>query len=841
MKDIDNKVKNKWSWKWAGEVLSRDVPKVGPVTYTLGECLVKIDVAGVAFCKWCEDKVAYGGNGKKHLVAHCNTDKHVQRLRVRCTNYSLGGTFAGAQKDKTKDSETGGKSSLFSIFSMKKPSIAPTEKKVVASGSTVLPPDHDTAKPAEPLIPLADRTANLEALFLSVASEHSLPLSVIPVLVDLAKECSRDPAALAGVSISKTSASYKLKHGVAKTMTEEIVSKLKSVPFSLNVDESTSGHGKKVLAMMASFFDSDEGKVVVHHLASVELVVVTSKSVFGAIVKVIEDFSLPWSNLISVLLNVMRGCKSGVEVLLKEKAPHLIDIDGDSCHHIHNVAKTFCKPFEWWIERLFTDLHLDFKYCTEYKELMRELCRLGNVNFTVPQRFVSHRWLSAYDQALETARLLEVYTLFYSAFLPLHLRSTYTEVINNIIQKMESKMARRRARAIISKLRAKSMTDDGKARKERIVSRLFENQGKTLAILHLYITVLNLLKQFVLKFQRKEPLIHSLHMEQEKLVRNFLCCFIKAETLAGRSASGLSRLINRLEEQAIEAKDMYKGPVVDRILEGESLSSSQKEEFLSQVKTAFLTAGHTLLNKLPLTNETLRNLSALDGDLRQHHHMKKCMEGLIKTFHHIFTDKEIEDVNVELLGFTCDETLPELNGGRVDEWWEARTSYPCLQKLAKAALSSFHGPQVESAFNLMKDTLGSKAGSLDVSVLSSYQTVKYFIKAKESSAVKLFPRTSILHTPVNPAIVKNIRTSAGSYKSELKQKRAQLSVEFCALSLSRSHASLQTAAAARRVREKNVVLSFTKHQRMALKRKPADKSQKPSSSSNQKGAKKRRL
>ena len=88
VKDIDNKVKNKWSWKWAGEVLSRDVPKVGPVTYTLGECLVKIDVAGVAFCKWCEDKVAYGGNGKKHLVAHCNTDKHVQRLRVRCTSSS---------------------------------------------------------------------------------------------------------------------------------------------------------------------------------------------------------------------------------------------------------------------------------------------------------------------------------------------------------------------------------------------------------------------------------------------------------------------------------------------------------------------------------------------------------------------------------------------------------------------------------------------------------------------------------------------------------------------------------------------------------------------------------
>ena len=31
VKDIDKKVKNKWSWKWMEEVISLDVPKVGPV------------------------------------------------------------------------------------------------------------------------------------------------------------------------------------------------------------------------------------------------------------------------------------------------------------------------------------------------------------------------------------------------------------------------------------------------------------------------------------------------------------------------------------------------------------------------------------------------------------------------------------------------------------------------------------------------------------------------------------------------------------------------------------------------------------------------------------------
>ena len=37
--------------------------------------------------------------------------------------------------------------------------------------------------------------------------------------------------------------------------------------------------------------------------------------------------------------SVMRGSKNGFEVKLHENmASHLIDIDGDVCHHIHNVS-----------------------------------------------------------------------------------------------------------------------------------------------------------------------------------------------------------------------------------------------------------------------------------------------------------------------------------------------------------------------------------------------------------------------------------------------------------------------------------------------------------------------
>lgn len=38
--------------------------------------------------------------------------------------------------------------------------------------------------------------------------------------------------------------------------------------------------------------------------------------------------------------------KSGLEIELREKAPHLLDIDGGVCHHIHNTVKKFWAPFK---------------------------------------------------------------------------------------------------------------------------------------------------------------------------------------------------------------------------------------------------------------------------------------------------------------------------------------------------------------------------------------------------------------------------------------------------------------------------------------------------------------
>ena len=37
--------------------------------------------------------------------------------------------------------------------------------------------------------------------------------------------------------------------------------------------------------------------------------------------------------------NYMRGKIAGFESLLRKEAPHLLDIDCDTCHHVHNASK----------------------------------------------------------------------------------------------------------------------------------------------------------------------------------------------------------------------------------------------------------------------------------------------------------------------------------------------------------------------------------------------------------------------------------------------------------------------------------------------------------------------
>ncbi|GFR78886.1 hypothetical protein ElyMa_004006600 [Elysia marginata] len=233
VKEVDKDCKNKFKFQWLEEEVH---VKLGALNYKvkIGDSIVKINVSGKASCEWCHSLLTYKGKGLSTLKEHLKTDSHVAQLKTRQSNYGLG-SFVQSASQANKN--------IFPIF------------KTFSKPQTVVPTQEQQPSPPAkgkpvPVVPLADRVASMEAMILAVMAENAIPLTLAPVIVDLAKACSNDPQALSGLKLSASSAAYKIRFGLAKTTTDILAADLQKTPFSLNIDEATSSNTKKVLSIL---------------------------------------------------------------------------------------------------------------------------------------------------------------------------------------------------------------------------------------------------------------------------------------------------------------------------------------------------------------------------------------------------------------------------------------------------------------------------------------------------------------------------------------------------------------------------------------------------------------
>ncbi|XP_069128861.1 uncharacterized protein [Argopecten irradians] len=131
---------------------------------------------------------------------------------------------------------------------------------------------------------------------------------------------------------------------------------------------------------------------LLEYLFSASLVKVDSQAIFDEVDKFFTKHEIPWENLMSILMdscNVMRGSKTGFETRVREsRAGHLLDIDGDSCHHIHNASKYFCRQFDRHVEGLHTTIFNDFKWSVDLRDMLKEICLILNIKYTMPDNMV---------------------------------------------------------------------------------------------------------------------------------------------------------------------------------------------------------------------------------------------------------------------------------------------------------------------------------------------------------------------------------------------------------------------------------------------------------------------
>ena len=196
--------------------------------------------------------------------------------------------------------------------------------------------------------------------------------------------------------------------------------------------------------------------------------------------------------------SVMRDSKNGFEIKLRESvAPALIDMDGDSCHHIHNACKKFTKIFDKYLEQLYQDICNDFKWSEDIRVILENICECLSVTYRRPEMFVATRWLSVYGVTLSIIYMFDLYAIFYFSFLRKEDKRLYKSMLNTIYSHKLSDEVETHIGAHQNELKWKKLKKAGKERKDRIVQKVIADEKKTRLYMSIYSSALQVMRKYV--------------------------------------------------------------------------------------------------------------------------------------------------------------------------------------------------------------------------------------------------------------------------------------------------------------------------------------------------------
>ena len=629
-----------------------------------------------------------------------------------------------------------------------------------------------------------------------------------PKLIDLCQAASYDTKALHAISISRQVASYKMTYGVAKTLHDRMIKAMKREFFSLNIDESKANNESKFLTFLASYYCESQKRIVIVHLASVCLSRLDSKALYFEVVNVFKKYNLDWGKLCSILLDscsTMRGLKAGLEVRIRDGnadgtpavAKHLLNIGGDTCHHFHNIVKRICKPFDRFIEKLFNNIHLHFKNYPDQRGQLKKICKELGIHFVLPERFLDHRWLSVLDVSYSIWPMIAAYLVYFYARLPEVDERTYSKLIKEeVFEELTINEASQRNIAAIQKnIKKRKIPEKGSLTIISILDALFKYYNKTLLIIRFYMGVLEIFKQYVCKFQSTEPLIHKVYDEQESVLRNYMAFFVKSEHFSTLMSHELLTL--KVEDKHLESESrIHYGSLIKKLMTKFGKDDRDVKWFIEKVKESYKNTLPYMQDKLATTlgSKVLLCLSALDPvfygiplDPKAESfgwHLKgrrAAKKRLLDIPNHVkfvlSSEKEEEGYDLEVHKLDVDQNLPLYEeNSRVDEWWSQvkKTGlYPNLTKMVFALLTCFHGPIVESSFNIMEMIQDKRSYNMSTDTYNSYQTTHQYFKAHSTNAIKEFARKNPADDPIDLELCQNMKDSASKNDERIEQQQEE--------------------------------------------------------------------
>ena len=167
-------------------------------------------------------------------------------------------------------------------------------------------------------------------------------------------------------------------------------------PFSILIDESNDKVDKSCI-ILVKLLEPELGNVCTRFLDMPVVNIGTAVNIFRALKESLEKNGLSFSKAVSFMsdtANVMKGCRSGVQMLIKNEISHLYDV-GCTCHLADLTIKAGVTSLPVDIDQLFIDIFYYFYYSSKRNQ---EFADFWHSLFTTePQAILKHcptRWLS---------------------------------------------------------------------------------------------------------------------------------------------------------------------------------------------------------------------------------------------------------------------------------------------------------------------------------------------------------------------------------------------------------------------------------------------------------------
>ena len=183
------------------------------------------------------------------------------------------------------------------------------------------------------------------------------------------------------------------------------------------MDESTSSNTKHVYTVLCSYYNSAVENIIVEYLGSVDVPCYTSENLYEETIQLFEKNEILFNMILAMSAdsaNTMRGKVSGLEVKMRENiAPQLLDIDGESCHHVQNIVKKLTSTFDYYLENLYRDVSTEFKFPPDSIEILQSITHHLGFTFRKPVNYIACRWLSVYDSSIDFDYAFDAYYIYF--------------------------------------------------------------------------------------------------------------------------------------------------------------------------------------------------------------------------------------------------------------------------------------------------------------------------------------------------------------------------------------------------------------------------------------------